>query len=294
MNLTLSAPSKTFLAGEYAVLAQGPALVLATSPRFELRVRFGSGQVTGIPPLSPAAKWLEQRRPLLSEFDVEFHDPHNGAGGLGASGAQFLLTHCLTTFLQSGFAKVLHGPDLKDVWNDYQVLSQGSGSGADVLAQTVGGVAHIEMGTLTAERKSWPYPELGWTVVRTHQKIPTHEHLSHLDRTALSLLTPPAIDCVEAFGHAAPEIFVKNLKIFALRLKDLGLQAAHALSLVKLLENEDWCLMAKGCGALGADTVLFFYPVQEREKVAAFLRKTSLHAVATHSDLGGGLEMKWH
>ena len=34
----LSAPGKTFLVGEYVALAGGPSIVLATEPRFELRV----------------------------------------------------------------------------------------------------------------------------------------------------------------------------------------------------------------------------------------------------------------
>lgn len=37
MTIALSAPSKTFLVGEYAVLRGGPALLLNTSPRFRLR-----------------------------------------------------------------------------------------------------------------------------------------------------------------------------------------------------------------------------------------------------------------
>ena len=38
MTLTFSAPSKTFLSGEYAVLNGNPALVLNTGPRFHFCV----------------------------------------------------------------------------------------------------------------------------------------------------------------------------------------------------------------------------------------------------------------
>lgn len=294
MTLLLSAPSKTFLVGEYAVMNQGTALVLNTTPRFKLALTVGDGLVSGIPQGSPAYRWLEERRPLLEGWNIEFRDPHKGAGGLGASGAQFLLVHCLTTFLQSSFARALAGPDLKDVWNDYQVLSEGQGSGADILAQATGGLAQVDMSTLTATRRSWPYPELGWVIVRTHQKVPTHEHLTHVDRTSLSLLNHPATECVQSFGSAPSEVFIGHLKAFALRLRELGLQAPSTLSLVNLLEKEEWCLMAKGCGALGADTVVFFYPLLERERVNTFLRKTSLQVAATHLDLAPtGLEMRW-
>lgn len=293
MKLTLSAPSKTFLVGEYAVLANGPALVLNTRPRFELRVSMGEGRLSGLPAGSPAARWLKAREPLLSKFDIEFHDPHAGAGGLGASGAQFLLVHTLTTWLQVAFARALQGPDLKAVWNDLQVLSSGQGSGADVLAQTVGGVALVQVATTLAEPHPWPYPELAWSIVRTHQKVATHEHLAGLDRQALSLLVAPASETVSSFGRAGWEIFLGHVQTFAARLRDGGLQAAHALSLVKVLEAEPWCLLAKGCGALGADTVLLFYASPEREKANAFLKRNSLQVIASERDLTGGLEMGW-
>ncbi|MBX3022440.1 MAG: hypothetical protein KF799_12270 [Bdellovibrionales bacterium] len=294
MTLTLSAPSKTFLAGEYAVLAKAPALILNTGPRFELRVRAGHGEVTGLHPESPAGQWLEQRRPLLEKYALQFHDPHSGAGGLGASGAQFLLVHTLTTYLQSSFEKTMSGPDLKDVWKDHDVLSRGRGSGADLLAQATGRVSVVDMATLSARAEEWPYPELGWVVVRTQQKIPTHEHLQTLDRAAISLLSPLAAQCVQAFASAPSEVFLGHVKDFTARLSELGLQAAHAQTLVKHLENEDWCLAAKGCGALGADTVLAFYPTEARERAAAFLRKSSLQVVASLNDLSGGLELQWH
>lgn len=294
MTLTFSVPSKTFLVGEYAVLNRGPALVLNTSPRFELVVRRGPYQVTGIPEKSPANQWLELRQPLLESYQLEFKDPHMGQGGLGASGAQFVLVHCLTTFLQSSFARVLDGPAAHDVWNDYQVLSKSVGSGADLLAQMTGEIALVEMEDSTSKPLAWPYPEIGWSIVRTHQKVPTHHHLINIDRSEVTLLKSPAVDCTNAFGRATAEEFIGLLKIFATRLRDVGLQAPSTLSLINLLETQEWCLLAKGCGALGADTVLFLYPVENREKVNQFVRKQSLTVVASLSDLSGGLEVKWN
>lgn len=292
MILTLSVPSKTFLAGEYAVLRQGPALILNTSPRFELVVRRGDFKVQGIPEGSPAWRWIGARRPLLENFTVEFRDPHEGKGGLGASGAQFLMVHTLTTFLQSSFSKVLVGAPIVDVWKDHHALSEGLGSGADLLAQNAGWVSRVDMSELRAEALDWPYPELSWSVVRTHQKVPTHDHLKTLDRMAPAVLAIPAAKCVSAFGQATSEVFVGHLKAFAQTLRDLGLHVPSTMTLIQLLERESWCLMAKGCGALGADTVLVLYPTEEREKVNQFMRKQSLFVVATVADLTGGLEMK--
>jgi hypothetical protein len=245
---------------------------------------------SGIPEGSPAQRWIQQRRPLLEKWQIEFIDPYDGAGGLGASGAQFLLVHTLTTALQSSFEKSVTGLDLRAIWNDYQVLSKNEGSGADLLAQFAGGFAHIEMGALSVEAKAWPYPELGWCIVRTHQKVPTHEHLRALDRESMSLLKAPSMECVQAFLSGPSEVFLGHLKTFAARLRELGLQAPTTLSLVNLLEKEEWCLLAKGCGALGADTVMFFYPTPERERVNGFLKRQRLSVIATPADVSYGLE----
>ena len=295
MILTLSAPAKTFLVGEYAVLAGGPALMLSTAPRFQLRVTRGETAVIGIPTGSPAARWLDARRPLLEDFALEFIDPYEGAGGLGASGAQFLMVHVLTTFLQSAFARTIDGPDLSALWSDYRALAAGGGSGADVLAQATGGVAEVDLTLTTARARPWPYPELGWTLVRTHRRVATHEHVATLAADTPSLFVRPAQECVEAFGAAPAEVFVSKLKVFTETIAEYGLRAETTANLIERLASEPWCLLAKGCGALGAEVILILHPSteRERERVREHLRRQSLHTIATDRDMTHGLEIQW-
>src|SRR5665213_3933088 len=125
MNIHFSAPSKTFLTGEYAVLCGGPALVLNTSPRFELKAVRGEFGVAGIPDGSPASQWIKQRAPLLADWKIEFSDPHQGQGGFGASSAQFLFVHALTTLLQISVSRAVEGLDLPALLADFKVLSGG-------------------------------------------------------------------------------------------------------------------------------------------------------------------------
>lgn len=291
MRIQLSCPSKTFLVGEYAVLVNGPALVMNTEPRFELRVERGEGRVTGLPEGSPALKWLKVREPVWAEWDLEFVDPHQGQGGFGASGAQFLLSHTFTTLLQSSFGRAAHGLDWIDAWRDHQVLTESGGSGADVLSQIVGGVAQIEMVGPYARPLAWPYPELTWNIVRTHQKVPTHEHLSELNRNSLKLLASPAMEVMHSFGHATAETFLGLVRDYTKALTDCGLQAPAAQTLTRLLSEQDWCLLAKGCGALGADTVLAIFPVSEREKAQQFFKKQRLMWNPQTSQLSEGVRI---
>src|SRR5690606_19354251 len=136
MKLKFSCPSKTFLTGEYAVLCGAPGLVLTHEPRFELIVSTnGTGVVQGIHPQSPAGYWVRTSRVFFESMDVIFTDPFSGAGGFGASGAQFLLVHALTTWLQSSTSKLMQGLDVSAVWSDFRVITKDRQSGADIVAQ---------------------------------------------------------------------------------------------------------------------------------------------------------------
>ncbi len=291
MILKFTAPSKTFLVGEYAVLGNSPAIVLNTTPRFQLVAQRGETSFGDLHPDSAAGLWLKQRAPLLDGWNLEFIDPHNRQGGFGASSAQFIFVHCLTTYLQSSFAKITEVFDTNAVWNDHQVLTDNRGSGVDVLAQIQGHVAFVDAAAQYTKSMAWPYSEIGFGIVRTHQKIATHEHLQHIDRKAMSLLVRPSQACVESFGASSSEVFVGRLKAFSNSLKEFSLQAPAALTLIRLFEEQPWCLVAKGCGALGADTVLFLYPTEEKEKMITFMKKQRLNLVATNADLSPGLEM---
>lgn len=300
MNIRLSAPSKTFLIGEYAVLVGGPALVVNTAPRFSfLATRLqstaspGSILEAGIAAASPAGQWLGQNAAQLSQWTLQFVDPHEGRGGFGASSAQFVFAHAFTTFLQSSVSRAVAGYDLKTLWNDFQTLSGGQASGADVLAQTVGGVALVDMQNVRAEAHAWPFADLGFAVARTNKKLPTHEHLSQLKREPLNHLLGPTQACVESFVSGGSERFVTDAKNFVQVLRSLKLQTEDTLALTTDLEQQPWCLLSKGCGALGADTILTLFAPTDRNVALAELKNRGLEVVASDSDLALGLDMNW-
>jgi mevalonate kinase len=293
MSLRLSAPSKTFLTGEYAVLAGAPALILNTQPRFELSARkvglVSDQGLHGIHSESPAGLWLRQREPLLEGWSLEFKDPHAGRGGFGASGAQFLLVHAFTTLLQSGYDSARFVAE--DVWNDYQVLTKGSGSGADVLAQLAGSVARVELSPPSAEGEEWPYPEIGFVILRTGRKLATHDHLKSLDRAKLAPLKSLAEKAFETFDTEPSETFLSHVSRYAKALRELEVQSPSTIKMLIPFEEQEWCLVAKGCGAFGEDTALVFYPREARREVMQFCAQQGAEVAATESDLSSGLEV---
>jgi len=289
MTIALSAPSKTFLVGEYAVLRGGPALLLNTSPRFALTaVQTGTQSLEGISEGAPAERWLKQRAPVWAGWELNFSDPHAGQGGFGASGAQFLLAHALTTFMQSSVARVAEGYDIQALWNDFRVLSEGQGSGADMLAQSVGQAALVDVREKLAVARAWPFAELGFAIVRTGKKVQTHEHLRGLVGKDLESLVPLAKTCVETFTPGAATSFVRAVSAYAEALVALDLQAPETVARCAELAAEPWCRAVKGCGALGADTILVLFLESERQ-----LALSALPGAVTDRELSSGLQMNW-
>lgn len=288
MIIRFSAPSKTFLAGEYAVLSGGPALVINSEPRFSLIAKPGAGERHGIHADSPAGKWISRQSALLGDWDLEFVDPHAGRGGFGASSAQFLFVHALATFLQISVSRAMEGLNMNALLEDYKSMAMEPASGADVLAQAAGGIARVAAGSASA--LAWPYADLDFAVIRTGKKINTHEHLAQLSLEPLRALVAPATAVVEKFGS---DEFLRTLQMFSLQLRELGLQAPETLALLSQIEAQPWCKVAKGCGALGADTVLVIFARKDKPEVFDFFSRCGLEIVADSSRESAGLEMNW-
>lgn len=283
--MILTAPSKTFLAGEYAVLAGAQALILNTTPRFELKVEEGNGEVSGIPDGSPAYVWLRQRSPLVQNLKITFKDPHLGRGGFGASGAQFLLAHALTGVLQGA-----RDEDAADLIHDYHICAKNSGgSGADVLSQLRGGLAIVDARKPSVESRAWPFPELAFAIVRTGRKVATHEHLRMIQAEDLLPLVPLAQEVVRAVSKNS-EVFVAKVRNYGRALRELNLQSLETIQILNVFERQDWCLAAKGCGAFGADTFLLLFHKNNFAEALAFTEREGFQFAAT--SLSGGLEVK--
>jgi hypothetical protein len=181
----VSAPGKVFILGEYGVLAEKPALVAAFGPRFLLSSQpFEASSPAVLHPQSPAAR-LAAERGWVGPF--YWRDPWGGAGGFGASSAQFLLLELLLDLDQEGLYPRLQR---------YRRFACGEGeippSGADYVAQTEGGV--VCFGPVSSTFCSRPVgpalvrlrPRLELRVLQASQqpgrKVATHLHLGALGK----------------------------------------------------------------------------------------------------------------
>lgn len=150
-------PAKTFLLGEYAAVAEASAIVLTTTPCFQLSHNTAPGLV-GIHPQSPAGLWWQQQKNI--ETGLSWHDPYAGIGGVGASSAQFLASYLASRMLQE------KRPDMDSMLEAYYQSSwTGKGlrpSGYDVIAQSQHGCVYINRQKEIVQCYNWPFHNLSF------------------------------------------------------------------------------------------------------------------------------------
>lgn len=288
----LSAPGKTFLVGEYLALSGGPALVLTTAPRFELRVfkSESTGEVVHpFQPQSPAGRLLSRYTDKAKGYKIEFSDPHNGLGGLGASSAQFALSYF---WLRGGLDNEFN--DWETLLNEYRECAWGGEgtppSGADLVAQVVGGVCWFDGLKQKAQQLSWNFERLGFTLVRTGTKLPTHEHLKEKRPVPVEALRAQVGIATRAFEDGNESLLVESVRATGTILAESGLCASKTREILSDLHTySEWVLAAKGCGAMGADVILILHERAHADRAHEWAREKSFSICGTDQDIALGL-----
>lgn len=248
-------PSKTFLLGEYSVLKGGDALVLAHGPHFSANIRSIPNESKAFHEESPAGR-LASLHGIDTRL-LDFQDPHQGRGGFGGSGAEFLsvckmLKDCPndpTAF--AWFAR-----------NQYIQLKL-PGSGADLLTQAFlanspfSGLVHINLKDQSLRKIPLRSLQVELHLFHTGKKLATHSHLSEKKEPPYSALASLTQAALEAFEKKESGRLIRSISEYGETLKFAGLLAPHSRL---ALEDPALCvpnvLSAKGCGAMGSDVLL--------------------------------------
>jgi hypothetical protein len=262
---------KVFLLGEYGVLAGGAAIVAAVGPRFEFRQGLDQGgPLSGLHADSPAARLLRDLGKSGEAGRYSFKDPYFGAGGFGASTAQFALVH----------EWLMPGRPVGEFWSRYQSLHSDEAvapSGADLHAQVQGGIqlwrgrGHGQALGLNPDRNF----EI-CVLAAGHQqgrKVATHAHLPRLRQIAEGK-APWLAELTTLVERAAQSINARTGEALAhalMRAGDLyrreGLEIEATSRDCAALGVLPHVLAIKGAGAMQADALV---AVVERPGVSRF------------------------
>ncbi|MGZ3773389.1 MAG: hypothetical protein ACXVCY_02820 [Pseudobdellovibrionaceae bacterium] len=294
--MVFSIPGKTFLAGEYLALHEGPTLVFLSQPCFELKVTKGQGSLLGIHKDSPAGLFIRKYQDYFNNFDLEFKDPYAGRGGFGASTAQFLGCYSLWLYKESphqDMEKILDFKHLLDSY--YEAAWKGEGlrpSGADLIGQLKGSFTFFEKRQGLISVKNWPFADLEFFLFHTGNKIATHEHLRNLKDFDSSGLEKSFALIRESFDAQSSELFVKGINSYAQSLQDLNFTCEPTLNLLQNLRQVPGVLAVKGCGALGADVVVAVTVKNQSQELLKYCESCGLIELASSQKMGLGLQMQ--
>ncbi len=295
MSLTFSVPGKTFLAGEYLALSGGPTLVFASEPRFQMKVKPGTGQVEGIHPDSPAGLYIK-KSDYFQKFDLSFVEAYDGRGGFGASTAQFLAAYALNTWRDSAWLEPQQLIDYKFLLDCYfQVAWNGQGqrpSGADVIGQLKGSLTLFEKSLGRVSQLSWSFDDLDFVLVHTGNKVATHEHLKTLKPFENSFLRTAFSEIHRGLESGTSEVFVKGVNHYADALAQLQFTCAPSLDLLKKIKKIPGVVATKGCGALGADVLFVVAKKDAMSGVKAALAALNLNMQIDRSAMSHGLDVQ--
>ncbi len=272
-------PAKTFMIGEYAAIAGAPAFVLTTSPCFELALCEQPG-LHGIHPDSPAGQWWQTQN--NNDVGLQWFDPYQGRGGLGASSAQFVGVFFAHHYLQH---TVVESTELLNAY--FQSAWHGIGarpSGYDVLAQMSHGCVYVD--PLTSQPRTWPFSDLSFLLLHTGQKLATHHHLQALTLPQqLNRLTQLVDEATLAFETADSYRLVATINAYHQQLAQMNLVATHTLNCIDDLKKQDDVLAIKGCGAMGADVLFVLTPTDRVQRLSQHLNDLGFNILATLNDL---------
>jgi mevalonate kinase len=283
MNKTFSIPAKTFLIGEYNVIDAKPGIVITTTPCFRLSLQTSSQtQIINIHKDSPAGLFVANN--LFENHQLNFEDPYDGAGGLGASTAQFIGVY---QALQHIKGAAFSPQKMLKAYLTLAYNGQGSPpSGYDLWAQTHSQLVYFHKYKNDTKILSWPFSSLSIVLLRTGKKLATHLHLSQFLKEMPNLRLSQLVNgCKKALQNKDCIGFINAINGYHEAMSKLELVAKHSKKIVAELMNQSACIAAKGCGAMGADIVLAIIPTSQKEDFIEWLANKPWSIVATEADI---------
>jgi mevalonate kinase len=258
VGLDLSVGSKVFVVGEYLALNGGPAVVAITNPRFRISVSLRSirsensesVETVGIHPLSPAGLFIDLHKDFFKNYSIGFHDPYKGAGGFGASTAQFALVAGLFESRQAIENNAQPLFDYQKILKSYRDLAWNKmgfpPSGSDLLAQFKGGLCIVDSNLGRVEKLVWNFQKLTLGFIRTGNKIETHEHLKQLKPFDNTKLLDFVSSFIENIRNQNEEQTIYGFNAIGAELDRLGFQCEKTKLLISNLKTSKLVLVAKG------------------------------------------------
>ena len=259
-------PSKTFLFGEYAVLAGGEAVVIATPPFFEITDKIEPWHTKSI-----AHQNLTDQQTLSITAQHAFK-------GLGRSSAEFI-----TSFLDSEGVGSIN--DILSKFHAANTALNLRASGADVACQWLGFCTDFNKKRATV----WPFHDIDIGVWITKLECKNHDIIKPSTGICLDLVKQ-SIVCSNAWAAQNLDNLIKAINDFTYCLQDQGLQAKVIADKTAQIKANTPAIMVKGCGGMGLDVILTLSEKACREQFVKRVAENGLELAYIGNSVVPGVE----
>lgn len=291
-DLAFEIPSKTFIVGEYLAINGTASLLLATEPCFFTKVI--EDPRYKFHPDGPAGKLIKELS--IKNVGFSFFDPHEGRGGFGRSTAEYLSVY-LYDLVVNHQVKNVTDSILNHLENFIVQYRKSSGkeykpSGADLVAQVCGGLCWYDGMNYSAETLTWPFPGYDIFIFHTGRKLATHEHLKELKNMNLRPLIPYLIATKTSMDQANLRHFCDSINFYYDTMAMLGLADKRISESVAKLRADEKVLAAKGCGAMGVDTVIVVAEKSDGKYIKELCLNEDFQFISSLANSHGGASVR--
>lgn len=114
----------------------------------------------------------------------------------------------------------------------------------------------------------------------------THHHLQEVTLPSqIDYLASLVIKAKEAFDLARSHHLIQCINLYAQKLTELNLVSQHSLPLIQSIKSYPETLAIKGCGALGADTLLILTDKRDLQSLKDKVQDQNWLILATEDNL---------
>lgn len=183
--------------------------------------------------------------------------------------------------------------DFYRIWKIYRTLAySGVGikpSGADLLAQFMGGVSLVQSDSGQFQNLPWPFEDHTAVFFATNEKVPTHVHLEEVRDISFSGLVKLSSELRVAMREGLAGNFGLGINRYDEEMRRLGLVAPSAEKILDDFNFNEKVIAKKGCGAMGADIVMLFIKKTDLAAVKKTIFQKGYERIFDISDRTGGI-----
>ena len=208
------------------------------------------------------------------------------------------MVYALRKVIAGGTIRLENAIDINvhELLEEYQQVAwDGNGfapSGVDVISQLHGSLSYFHRNETRLKTFEWEFPKLGFCLLHTGHKLPTHTHLNELPAFYDQDLRTIVNDADTALQSKNADTIINCVNNYADVLRDQNLVCDNTLQLLKTISSRPEVLAAKGCGAMGADVILVLLPKKEHSTFSDWVSTQSLTIIARESEMSDGIRIE--